>query len=280
MAEYDSVIPAGGSGKLVARVHTNANQQGRLSKSIMVTTDAPDAKNVRLLLSFNLVAPIQVTPRTSLLINATEGQSGSAKVLLHRTDDKPLEIIRTDVGIPDLIDVQLRPVEAAGAAGAKPGDVWLEASYSHQKQAVSRSTKLTVYTNHPDQPVLQLPVTVRVRRLIEPRPSRLTLWLPAKYDGGQVAPLQLTHNNGKPFEIRKLEASHPMLFTAKALSNDAQRTHQIRVELVKGAEKAALKLPIRGHLRISSSDPQRPVIEVPVTVAQRRVRARPQARKK
>ena len=60
MAEYDSVIPAGGSGTLTAKIKTSPMQNGRISKSINVVTDAADARNIRLRFTIGVETSIVV----------------------------------------------------------------------------------------------------------------------------------------------------------------------------------------------------------------------------
>ena len=66
------MIPAGGSGKLVAKVKTRVNQNGRMSKAVTVTTDAPGQESLRLTLSFKIAAAIVVRPRPQIFVDAIE----------------------------------------------------------------------------------------------------------------------------------------------------------------------------------------------------------------
>ncbi len=111
MAEFDSVIPAGGSGKLVTKVHTRQSQQGKIVKSVSVTTDAPGSEHIKLLVSFEVVAAIRITPNPSIYIATTEGRPSRSRVLLRRLDSQPLEITKIDGVLPKLFEVHVDPVE-------------------------------------------------------------------------------------------------------------------------------------------------------------------------
>ena len=48
MAEFDSVIPAGGTGTLTAKIKTTSTQNGPVSKGIAVNTNAAGAERLML----------------------------------------------------------------------------------------------------------------------------------------------------------------------------------------------------------------------------------------
>ncbi len=52
MTEFDSVIPAGHSGTLTAKIKTTTTQSGPVSKSIAVTTNAAGAQRMTLSVTF------------------------------------------------------------------------------------------------------------------------------------------------------------------------------------------------------------------------------------
>ena len=86
------MIPAGRSGKLVAKVHTRPTQSGTVSKSISVATDAANAKSLRLSFKFTVETVISMTPRPQIFTNSVIGSEASGRILMHRTDGKRLEI--------------------------------------------------------------------------------------------------------------------------------------------------------------------------------------------
>ena len=81
MAEFDSVIPAGGSGKLVAKTKTTPLLDRRVSKSVAVRTDAEDMSN------FNLLTH---------LIDHRDGRDGN---ILVSKDDEHRRVFAVDNGI-------------------------------------------------------------------------------------------------------------------------------------------------------------------------------------
>ncbi len=271
MAEFDSVIPAGGSGTLTARIETTVVQHGKVSKSVSVHTDAPGHEVIRLVVNFEAVASIIATPRLRLHLNAVEGQGGSARVLLHRPDGERLEVTRAaHDGGEYPVDLKIvgvpvsEPTTLAGGSRAVPGDVWLEAEMAPHGESIRWTGRVTVETNHPNAPQLEIPVSVWVQPLFDVRPQRVNLWIPEEATEMQPVTLRVTHAARKPFEVTKMEVSHPELFSATALTASDRRFHTIRVQLNNLVDASKVEGVVRGLLRLYTSDPAKPVIDIQV----------------
>jgi hypothetical protein len=273
VAEFDSVIPAGGSGKLVAKVHTKPTQNGRVNKVVSVRTDAPGAENLRLSLSFVAQAPIIIRPGARLYVNAVEGSGKTGRILLHRTDGKPLEVLKVES--QGAVKIEAQAAQDGDPQGAVAGDVWLQAEILPTDPVRREDTVVAVHTNHPDRPVVEVPVTTWVRGLIEPRPDRVSLWVNQSTHAGRSTTIRITHNGGKPFEVQAVESLRPEIIRVVPMTTDARTAHTVRVELAPDVDLASLQLPLSTTIRISSSEERRPVVEVPVTVSNRSDRFRP-----
>jgi hypothetical protein len=281
VAEFDSVIPAGGSGTLTARIETTVVQHGKVSKSVTVQTDAPAQDTVRLVINFEAVASIIAAPRLRLHLNAVEGERGSARILLHRPDGERLAISPTPqepgefpvdlkiVGIPVSETTAL-----SGGGRAVPGDVWLEAVMAPHGEPVRWTGRVRVETNHPDAALLEVPISVWVRPVFDVRPQRVNLWIPEDASEMQPVTVRVTHAARKPFEVTNIEVSHPELFSATALTTSARRFHTIRVQLNDGVDVSKIHDMIKGSLRLHSSDPAEPVIDIQVGLSPVQARAR------
>jgi hypothetical protein len=276
------VIPAGGSGRLVAKVRTRSNQNGKFSKSVAITTDAPGMENLRLSMTFNVVAAIVMKPRGNLFLNAIQGQGGSAKLLLHRADGKPLEAEASRAGLPVNVQVQTRAVTATdadeGQLDPQPGDIWIEVVLSDDTPPLNRNATITVTTNHPEAPRLTIPLMIRVRPLFEIRPARVALWASGDAPGGESAVFRVSHSRREAFEIDAIQVSHPEVFSAVAMSADQRPVHSIRVRRADDLDAATIASTIRGNVRISVVGPTEEVLEVSVRIEPRRDRIRPQRR--
>jgi hypothetical protein len=288
VAEHDSVIPAGGSGTLTAIIKTAATQNGRLSKSIGVVTDAGDARNFRLRFTADVRAPIVAKPSFRLSLTAIRGSASSTRVLLHRVDGKALEIGEVTLDHPDLV-VRARPViettEARPAASepadlwsemasrrksieAKVGDVWIELAAKPSAAPGRTSGKLRFTTNDPDAPEVSLPYWVRVRPLIEVRPEGVRMWLSSgRGEGGRSSIVILRQTKGGEFAVTDVEVSHPEIFTAAANSTATASRQAVRVRLADGLDRDGIAGSVEGWIEVHTDDAEQPVVEIPVIVA-------------
>ena len=269
MAEHVSVIPAGGSGKLTAKVTTKPTQNGKVTKTITVETDSPGAERVVLRLGFEVSSPILIKPSPRVVLTAIQGAQKSERVLLHRSDGKPLEVVRVEVPSPQLIQAKTTPAKAGEQHGAVDGDVWLEVTVKPDAASVSTTEILKLVTNHPEAGTLELPVNLRVRGLVEATPEKVQLYFAEDSPAGRSTIVRIRHNQGKAFEIRELTVSDPALFTATSLSPEAANVLNIRLDLAPGVDAKTLTTPRNGSLRITCSEEAQPVIEVPVIVSPR-----------
>ena len=114
----------------------------------------------------------------------------------------------------------------------------------------------------------EIPYTIRVRPLIDARPVVVRMWTaPTTKDPGRSAIVTLTHYGDRKFSISGVEVSNPAIFTAAAYSGEPSTQQSIRAGLVEGLEAATLGASMEGWIRVTTDDPERPVIEVPVLVA-------------
>ena len=248
MAEYDSVIPAGGSGTLTAKMKTSSVQNGMVSKSISVETDSPDLRTARLRFTVDIEAPIIAKPRLRFVLSVIEGNTGNVGLALHRADGEALEILKTEIDVGGL-RVTAEPIAKADKRDRielLPGDVWLELAVDPAAKPVSNRGSIRLTTNHPQAPELEVPYVLRVRPLIESRPPQVNLWLSGGTAEGRSTIVSLNQNGKKAFRITDAEVSHPELFWAKFSSTQAAPRQTVRVGLVEGVEMGSITGSITG----------------------------------
>lgn len=298
MAEFDSVIPAGSSGKLVARLKTAAGQSGRISKLIAVTTDAPGTPEIRLRFSADVRMPVTVSPAYRFSLTVIEGRSGAVRLSLARDDGRPLRILEAS---PDREGLELVVASAVAAAESGPdasrgtrtpwgqveqapsapppvpGAIPLELRTSPSLPAGTLSGVVRITTDHPEAPSLEIPYTIRVRPLIEALPASVRMWASASAgDTGRSTFLRLRHNGGRAFAISAVEVSHPQHIVATAVPLAASSEQTVRVALQEGLDATSVGAGVQAWVRISTTDDGRPTVEVPVLVSPARdQRSRP-----
>jgi hypothetical protein len=273
---------------------TAASQNGRVSKTVSVFTDAAGAESLRLRFTVDIRMPIEALPSFRFVLNTIEGKDSNERILLRRTDGEALVIRKTlvpmegvtvtaeqvDATLPDAEhgeDADSTPWGAAAPAAiaAEAGDVWLEMAADATLAAGRYSDVVRLATNHPEAAEIQIPYTIRVRPLIDARPVVVRLWTaPTTKDPGRSAIVTLTHYGDRKFSITGVEVSHPEIFTAAAYSGEPSTQQSIRTGLVEGLDAATLGASMEGWIRVTTDDPERPVIEVPVLVAPTRTLSR------
>ena len=295
MAEHDSVIPAGESGTLTAKVKTVEGQNRRFSKSITVVTDANDAVPLILRFTVEAYSPIVVQPSFRINLTTVEGSAGQSTVLLHRADGEALAVTEVAAEDPHLI-VRARPVtgeddaekEKAGEAelwkdmaarrsaiAGAPGDVRIELATREESAAGTAAGVLHIRTNHPDAPELRLPYMVRVRPLIEVLPKSVRMWLsPVRGTEGRSALVSLRHNGGGEFTITGVEVSHPEIFAAAANSTGSAKRQVVRLSLTEGLVEDGLAGSVEGSVVVTTNDPVRQRVVIPVVVSPTRALTR------
>ena len=238
-------------------------------------TDAPGAENLRLIVSFNVVTPIVAMPAFRMYFNGVEGSSVTERVLLRRADGQPLEARVVGTTLERGLRVELAPAQgsepAIGKLTPQRGDQWLVGTME-SAAATSHDGLITVATNDPRAPTVEVPLVVRIRATIEARPSSVRLWPADGGPGGASLLVRLAHAGRSAFEVTGIEVADPTLVAAKLESSGSQQIHSIRFTLAEGVTVGEGTL--RTTVRIATSDPARPLIEVPVEVKARHEAAR------
>jgi hypothetical protein len=248
-------------------------QDRRITKSITVQTDAPGLSNLILRFGVDIRSPIVFKPNNRLVISTVEGQEMRTRVLLQRTDGKALEILSADTGDPTLRAVTEPVVKKEQRDGqeAAPGDVWLELVLPADSPIGSRTGKLRLSTNDPVASSFEVPFAMRVRPLIEFRPDGVRLWpTPSRSGDGYSGFVRLNRIGEGSFKITGIAVSNPEIFSATAVSSEPARQQMVRVSLAEGLGPEAINGTIEGWIEISTDDPVRSKLVVPVIVASNR----------
>jgi hypothetical protein len=272
VAEYDSVIPAGGSGKLTAKIKTTATQMGSVSKSIALWTDSKGAERITLVMSFKAVPSVTVLPRVRVYLNGVQGEGISSTVTIRRHDGAPLEIEGVEID-----DARLKATFSTAKEGGTidqrttiPGDVLLTVSVDPDAAVGNRNGKLGVRTNHPKAPLVEIPYVLRVRPIIEARPAQLRLVLEEGNRGGRMALFRIVHNRRSPFKLTGAVSSAPDVFDASLIKNDApQQVHSVAVSLTDDLAPGDIEDRRVEALVLKTDDATQPEIAVPVVIEPR-----------
>ncbi|MGD8441522.1 MAG: hypothetical protein PVG53_13400 [Holophagae bacterium] len=269
MAEFDSVIPAGGTGTLTAKVHTRTSQSGSISKSVAVTTNDPVAPRIMLGVSFTVVQAVAVLPRARIYLTGIDGDRPEAELLLRREDGEPLEVTGIE-GDSDRLDIETTTLESPRTIGnieGRAGDVLLAATVGPGASASTSNGTIKVRTNHPDARSIDIMYTVRMRPIIEVRPNQLRLVLQDGNSTGRATLARIQHNRGEAFSVTGLEPSDPSLFQAQQIGEAApQPIHSLSVRLADDVEPGSMSGRQIESLVITTDNQEMKKVVVPVLI--------------
>ncbi|UCF66693.1 MAG: hypothetical protein JSV80_13010 [Acidobacteriota bacterium] len=269
MAEYDSAIPPGGSGTVIAKVRTRG-RQGRQSKTVRVETNDPTTPFVTLRLTFVSQPAIDVLPTRTVTFAGFAGQKHEVTLLLRRADGEPLQVLEASSTRPN-VSVVAEPVGAVEppivttgrrVPPARPGDWRLRVNVEGTEPR-SEAGKLIVRTNHPQQPELTLPLRIQLRGLVETQPRSVRL---RQRTGERPVSSQLVvrHNNHRPFQIERVEFEGELpRLEAEIPQQEPTPVHRLEIRLQDDAPPSG---SYQGRLIVHTNLRRVPQLEVPVTV--------------
>lgn len=271
MPEFDSVIPPGGSGTLTASVLTKPTQRGRLSKSITVFTDDPASSPLRLEVRMDVELPIEILPSPRLYLQALVTGGEPQQLLLRRTDGRPLQLSDPVSRVGAWVDFRIETVDherrLPNGLDARPGDALITATVREGTEAISRSGTLQLRTNHDRMPVLEIPVTLRVRPMVELQPSEVRLVDGSTRPGTSSTLVRVTHNSGARFRVRSVDVADTGVVEAGVATEGARSTHTIWIRVVPASADSERAYPLRTEVTVALEDAGRESVTLPVVVA-------------
>ncbi|HEV7504044.1 MAG TPA: DUF1573 domain-containing protein [Thermoanaerobaculia bacterium] len=171
VAEYDKTVAPGKTGKVHAVVDT-ASFSGPIAKGVTVFTNDPALPQIELTLQAKVEPYINVKPGYARYITVQgEPQEGNIVQTLWTTDDTPMDIVKAESPWPYLT-VTYREATAAERMPEVKGKQWkVEMKLSNNEAKVGPLMEsVTIYTTHPKQKIVQIPVSGFVRPILAVTP--------------------------------------------------------------------------------------------------------------
>ncbi len=272
------MIPAGRSGKLVAKVHTKSTQNATLRKSISVFTDCEEAKSLRLSMAFTVESPITIRPRPLIYFNGTIGKEQSTRLLFHSNDGKALKIEKIRFDDPAIkLSAEAFDPQVPVPAGFKPeqGDVWLVARLNPGVEAGVRKTKAWITTSNSKAGEIEIPVNLLIRARIEAHPAELRFWVEDSGGGVRSTTFRLTNTAETMYTISSIEVADPELVEVSVVDPKPSQVHSISVKLLDGVGPAEVKKGLESQIIFHTTDPLQPLVQVPLRILPRKAITRP-----
>ncbi len=215
------------------------------------------------------MAPVEIHPQPRIWLSAIAGQTAESRLLLHRHDGQALHIKSLDVNNPELIEAHFKEVttpQTVDGLEARPGDVWLEVSLKPQQEPISRGTRVNLTTDVPEEKLVNIPVTIRLRPRVEAIPPQVQIALPPEGGKGAQRQLHIRNNAGGKLRVLGVTSDHPEYFTAEVVSRDASADQVVIVRLTDRAAMMDLSTRVYGKLVVTTDDPAAKEILVPMVL--------------
>ncbi len=257
VAKFDRTVPPGGTGLIEAEVETT-NLRGPIAKSVQVFTNDPDNPKLNLVIKANVKSRIEAHPGYARFIAVQgEGTQSSAQTVWS-SEYRDLTVQRVESPYP-FLKVSYREAIGAEKRSEGKGRQWrIQLSLPADAPVGPLSDYVTVYTNHPEQKTLKIPVAGFVRPLLTVTP-RIADFGRRELAEPQSANLEIKNLGSEAVELGEVSTDLEGL-EAEIETLEEGHLYKVVLTLKPGFPKGAFA----GTVTIETSSSRQPQIEVTV----------------
>lgn len=258
VAEFDHVIPPGGTGKIHAVVDTT-NFAGPIAKSVMAFTNDPQNPRLELTVKADVQPYIFVAPGFARFIQPQGSPPGKVEQAIFTSSFEGLEILKAESPYP-FLTVEYRPSTADELQEQGKGRQWVVTfTVDYTKAPVGNiSAYVTLTTNHPKQPVVTIPVSGFVRPMIAVTPVEADFGT-IDLSKPQDARLLIRSFDPAGIQVTSAETDVPGV-KVEVVSVEEGKRFNLLVTLTPEVPKGAFD----GTITIHTTSATKPVVEVPL----------------
>jgi len=259
VASFDRTIPPAGTGKIAAEVDTTGFS-GPISKAVLVFSNDPATPQVNLVIKADVRAFIEVLPRPLIIFrNVLQGEPATERLMLLSADgsDFKVESAEASGGTYELAYKELGEKERMPD---RKGSQWeLTVTVPANAPEGMLNQKIVVKTTAAKAPEVTINVTGAVRPVVQVIPPQVNFGTVA--GDALVGQNFLVVNNrqGTELQLSEVNVDNPN-FATEVIPLQAGQRYQVAVSMKAGVPKGAQKATVK----ISTSDPLRKLIEVPI----------------
>jgi hypothetical protein len=259
VANFDRTIPPGGTGKIVADVDTTGFS-GPISKAVLVFSNDPATPQANLVIKADVRAFIEVLPRPLVIFrNVLQGEPASEKLVLASADGSDFKVQSAEAS-GGTYQLTYRELPEKERVPDRKGSQWeLTVTVPANAPEGMLNQKIVVKTTAPKAPEVTINVTGAVRAVVQVIPAQVNFGTVA--GDALVGQNFLVVNNRQGAELQlsdvKVDNSN---FATEVIPLQAGQRYQVAVSLKAGVPKGTQKATVK----ITTSDPLRKLIEVPV----------------
>ncbi len=238
------------SGYLVDVNLSPKTPRGRVNAQLKINTDNEHAKMVEISAMATITGEIAMTPeRISLVIQRGESNPGSF-LSVEKMKGEGLSITKVESSLENVTS-KIQTVTA--------GKLYkIEINANPQIPIGHSNGTISIYTNDPNDPKIDVPLNLTVRGNLTVVPEQLAL---GTINQGQTTSRTITVTTLKDkLNVKKVETDSKFLKT-KLEVKQPEKSFQISVSVAPDAPAGTLQ----GKVIIYTNDPNQPKVEVPVT---------------
>jgi hypothetical protein len=259
VASFDPTIAPGESGRVRASLDSST-LAGAIAKSITVISNDPASPRAVLTIKAEIVSFVAVSPAFARILQVQSLPPAPTVVRLWSGDGTPVEVLGVDTPEP-WIEAHARRAEPAELAPDAPAEQWrIEVQLTPDAPLGPLTDKLVVRTSHPRQRDVEIPLSGFVRAVLTPAPAVADFGNLGRHvlDKKRFV-LKLFNFGAEPIEIERAATDIAFVSVVTA-AEDPGRRFRVELRLAPDAPKGKFA----GTLRLETTSPSMPVVEVPV----------------
>ncbi len=261
VASFDRKIAPGGKGKVHAVLDT-VDFQGAIAKTVTVLTNDPANPKLTLTIKAKIEPHVAVFPGYARYVYVQTLEPGTLVQTLWALDQQDFRVLEVQSPYP-FIHATLREAAEDERHADGIGRQWrIEMSIQPDATVGPLREFLVVKTNHPKQKEVRIPISGFVRPLLHVTPQVADFGAVDGLSEPREIELTLVNFGNDTITIEGIDSDRKGV-AAKAMATELGRRFKILVTLSPEAGKGHLA----GTLKIKTSNPKMPVVELPVKAA-------------
>lgn len=257
VVSYDSTIAPGTAGKVRAEVDT-AGFSGAIAKDVAVFTSDPGNPMIQLTIRAQVRSALDAQPGYYRFLHVVGAPAESATQVVWSTDYPELKVLSAASPHP-FLTVAFRPARAGELVPGGRGNQWVvEATLASEPPPGPLSGDVRIETNHPRKKVLDVPIAGYVRPVLMVTPPQANF---GSFSAGEPrkGSVLITNYGSAPLQLLGVDSDVKGL-VARIDEREKGKRFDLALSLGAGVARG----PLRGALRVRTSSPRQPLIEVPV----------------
>ena len=259
VAYFDERIAPGGSGFVRASVETK-DLTGTIAKSITVLSNDPATPRLQLTVKADIRAFVVAQPAYARFVHTQTQPAQATALIVSSPDAVDFRVLEVVSPYPH-VRASSREAAPAERLADLEGRQWrIEIELAEDSPVGPLRDFLVVRTNHPQQPELQVPLSGVVRPVLHLTPGAADFGELALAGQAREVVLTLVNFGQTPVEVRSVATD---VEGAQARFEEIEKGKrwkivvQLRPEIGKGR--------VEGKLRVETSSPVLPHLEIPLT---------------